>query len=45
MFNLLFGLYSHLINQPQFYFICAFFLLSTEFTDRLLYWSNLRMTY
>jgi hypothetical protein len=29
---------------PQFYFICVFFLFSTSFTERLLFWSNMRMT-
>ena len=45
LFNVLVGLFNHAMYQPQFYFICAFFLLVTAFTDQLLYWSNLRMTY
>ena len=30
--------------MPQFYFICIFFLISTAFTERLLFWSNMHMT-
>jgi hypothetical protein len=44
MFNFLYGLFNHAMILPQFYFICVFFLLSTSFTERLLFWSNIRMT-
>jgi uncharacterized membrane protein len=44
MFNYLFGIFGHLMYQPQFYFICIFFLLATAFTEKLLYWSNIRLT-
>ena len=44
MFNYLYGLFSHAMYMPQFYFICVFFLLVTAFTEKLLYWSNEKMT-
>lgn len=44
MFPYLFGLFSRAMYQPQFYFICVFFLLATAFTENVLYWSNLRLT-
>lgn len=44
IFHFLFGLFSHAMAMPQFYFICVFFLISTAFTERLLFWSNMRMT-
>ena len=44
MFNYLYGLFSHAMNMPQFYFICVFFLTATAFTERLLFWSNIHMT-
>jgi hypothetical protein len=43
-FNFLFGLFTRAMVLPQFYFICVFFLFSTSFTERLLFWSNMRMT-
>lgn len=44
MFHYLFGLFRHAMLMPQFYFICAFFLIGTAFTERLLFWSNIYMT-
>ena len=44
MFNYMYGLFWHAMTNPQFYFICVFFLLATAFTEKLLYWSNKHMT-
>jgi magnesium-transporting ATPase (P-type) len=44
MFPYLLGLFKRAMMQPQFYFICVFFLLATAFTENVLYWSNQRMT-
>jgi phospholipid-transporting ATPase len=44
MFHFLFGLFTRAMSMPQFYFICIFFLISTAFTERLLFWSNMHMT-
>jgi magnesium-transporting ATPase (P-type) len=44
MFHVLYGLFLHAMSMPQFYYICIFFLISTAFTERLLFWSNMRLT-
>lgn len=44
MFHYLYGLFNKAMGQPQFYFMCVFFLLATAFTEKLLYWSNIHMT-
>ena len=38
--NVMVGLFDYAMRIPAFYFICAFFIFSTEFTERLLFWSN-----
>lgn len=38
------GLFIYAMRMPQFYFMCFFFILSTAFTEKLLYWSNLYMS-
>ena len=40
----MYGLFNYAMRMPQFYFLCFFFLLSTAFTEKLLYWSNLYIT-
>lgn len=40
----LYGLFKYAMRQPQFYFICFFFVFSTAFTEKLLYWSNKYIT-
>ena len=44
MFHNLFGVFKHAMLQPQFYFICIFFVICTAWTEKLGYWSNKRMT-
>ena len=42
--NVMIGLFDHAMRIPSFYFICAFFIFATMFTERILYYSNLRIT-
>ncbi len=42
--NVMIGLFDYAMRIPAFYFICAFFIISTAFTERLLFWSNLYIT-
>lgn len=40
----LFGLFHQAMRIPAFYFICAFFILATSFSEKLLHWTNMYMT-
>lgn len=42
--NQLYGLFAYAMRFPQFYFLCFFFILTTAFTEKLLYWSNIYIT-
>lgn len=43
-FKQLYGVFNYAMRIPAFYLICAFFILSTAFTERLLHWTNIYMT-
>ena len=43
-FKQLYGVFIYAMRIPAFYLICAFFILSTAFTERLLHWTNIYMT-
>lgn len=40
----LYGLFNYAMRIPAFYFICAFFILATSFTEKLLHWTNTYLT-
>jgi hypothetical protein len=42
--NVMIGLFDYAMRIPAFYFIAAFFILATAFTEKLLHWSNLYIT-